>query len=605
MKERIIFGFDPFVIPFTLGIFFILLYLAVGLIKMAISIGFENRKKAIKHLFSKKIFSTIIDIVKDVLLHVKIFKKNFLLGYMHASIAFGWFMLILIGHIEVFLYTPQRSGVLYYPVFFRYFILKTEESLKGAFFMFLMDLFLLIVLSGVALAIYKRFNSKRVGMKKTTRHKLGDQIALYALWLIFPLRLFAESFTANISGGSFLTKSINYLLKEIPFYHTLMEASWWGYSIALSLFFFALPFSRYMHIPTEAVLIFLRNAGVKLNSSREGYAEAQIFSCSSCGICIDSCPLSNIPEKENSAPVYFIRSLRRRKTETTKIARECLQCGRCILECPIGIDSPQLRVLTKDSISLDTKCKDLYRQAYFTSVTKEKESNKVLYYAGCMTHLTPSIYTSLLSILESANVEYEFMDRDGTLCCGRPLMLSNNQKIASELIAQNKKQIIESGAKTLLLSCPICYRVFKEEYNLEGIEVVHHSQYLLRLAEEGKLRLKKGDQNLVYHDPCDLGRGCKVYEEPRSLLSKLALLIPSREEKEKSHCCGGSLGSDLFTTDQRLKVAHNALEALSADKADCVVTSCPLCLKSLSAAHNKRVVDIAQIVQEHTISEYN
>ena len=76
---------------------------------------------------------------------------------MHASIAFGWFLLIFIGHIEVMLYTPQRVGVLYYPVFFRYFVMKTNETLRGDFLFFLMDLSLLIVLSGVGIAIYIPF----------------------------------------------------------------------------------------------------------------------------------------------------------------------------------------------------------------------------------------------------------------------------------------------------------------------------------------------------------------------------------------------------------------------------------------------------------------
>ena len=145
----------------------------------------------------------------DCLFHVKLWKRNKLLGYMHSSIAFGWFMLIVIGHIEVFLYTPQRAHQIWYPIFFRYFVAVTESTMKGSFFFFLMDFALLVVLSGIILAIVKRARSRFFGMRRTTRASFTDLIGLYSLWCIFPLRLLAEGFTADISGGSFLTKSLN------------------------------------------------------------------------------------------------------------------------------------------------------------------------------------------------------------------------------------------------------------------------------------------------------------------------------------------------------------------------------------------------------------
>ena len=198
-------GYDDFVLPFMAGIVFILIYLFIGLIRIFRHMPSADRIKFFRSLISPTIMlKNAKDIVNDCLLHVKIFKRNLLLGYMHASIALGWFMLIVIGHIEVALYVPQRNGILYYPVFFRYFV-KQEGALtlKGSFFFFLMDFFLLIVLSGIGLAIYKRFRSRALGMRRTTRPCLADRIALACLWSIFPLRLLAESFTAGIAGGSF------------------------------------------------------------------------------------------------------------------------------------------------------------------------------------------------------------------------------------------------------------------------------------------------------------------------------------------------------------------------------------------------------------------
>ena len=619
MKERIIFGYDPFVIPFTLGVIFIMLYLATGTVRILLSLSRKEAAALLRSLFSVMIFKTFKDILFDVLLHVKIFKRNILLGYMHASIAFGWFMLIFIGHIEVILYTPQRNGVIYYPVFFRYFVMETSQTLRGAFFFFLMDLFLLIVLSGIALAIYKRFRSARLGMKRTTRLKAGDKIALWSLWMIFPLRLIAESFTADISGGSFLTSTINILLGSFAEKSIYMDTVWWAYSLALALFLFALPFSRYMHIPTEILLIFLRNAGIRSTSSRDGFAESEIYSCSSCGICIDACPMSVVDKKSKFTSVYLLRKLRRRKSESLFIAEQCFMCGKCVELCPVEIDSCRLKLLKKrenfpeqifDYTYLsnghnDVKSvTDIHREERVEiqyDLPKKLSNEKVIYYAGCMTHLTPQIYLALFNILNKARIDFSFIDKEGSICCGRPLILSGGEKAAQELINVNSEIILSANAGILLLSCPICYKVFNENYKLKGVKIMHHSQYINMLIKEGKIELKKGDFSVVYHDPCDLGRGSGIYAEPREVISAAAILKESSCLPNESICCGGSLASMRFSHKERECITLHSLEMLNINNPEKLVTSCPLCLKSFAKLNDKETVDIAQLIENQMI----
>jgi Fe-S oxidoreductase len=596
MKERFLFGYDPFVLPFTLGMVFIILYLLVGTARIIISLTNEERISLLKSLKPKQLFKTIKDVIEDCLLHIKIFKRNPLLGYMHFSIAFGWFMLIVVGHIEVILYTPQRNGILYYPVFFRYFVMETQQTLRGAFFFFLMDLFLLMVLSGIALAIFKRFRSRVLGMRRTTKLKIGDTFALYSLWAIFPLRLLAESFTADISGGSFLTKSINYLVHGFVANPDNALPIWWGYSIALGVFLFALPFSRYMHIPTEILLIFLRNAGIKATSFRNGYAEAEIYSCSRCGICIDACPMGvNLGDIKFST-VYTIRLLRKREN-ALEGAEKCLMCNKCVEVCPVGINSTQLKLLYRQTFN-DTGDHDF---SYLPIQNIKRNQEKILYYAGCMTHLAPAIYLSLFKILKKAGIEYNFMDADGSICCGRPLMLSGDFKGASQLIDKNKDIILNSGCTTLLLSCPICYKVFREEYNLQGIEIAHHSLYINDLLNSGKIKVDRVNESFVFHDPCELGRGSNIYDEPRELLSSIGILKDSPEEKGESICCGGSIGTLTMPFERRKRITEHSLSMLYTNNPDALVTACPLCLKTFSPVNSKRTADIAQVVSEHLI----
>lgn len=594
MEERFTIGYNHFVLPFTIGLVFVLIYCLVALIRIIANMDGEDRKKLGKSLINPKIlWKDIKDIFCDCLLHVKIYKRNLMLGYMHMSIAFGWFMLILIGHIEVWLYTPGKASLVYYPVFFRYFVKETNHTLRGDFFFFLMDFFLLMVLSGIAIAMIKRVRSRIVGMRKTTRASLTDTIAMYALWAIFPLRLLAESFTAGISGGSFLTKPMYWLFHRFLTndYHIL--PTWWAYSIALGVFFFMLPFSRYMHIPTEAILIIFRNAGIRIRHPRKGYSKLEIYSCSSCGICIDACPM--VTQKKNSkyTSVYFIRFLRRNSRKKAEaIADKCLQCGKCVALCPVGVNSCELKRRYRtvgDNLPANT----------YSMIPDGKFSightceDKVLYYAGCMTQLTPAISKAMTTIFEAAGENYEFMDKDGGICCGRPLILAGRDADAKAAIEKNTAIIRESGARTLVLSCPICYKVFRENYNLEGIRILHHTEYIDSLIRNKRLTVENSGLKLAYHDPCELGRGCGIYEEPRNVVSSVGTLAEAREYGKASICCGGSLGSITLNYQDRSSITRHSLESLMYNKPDRIVTACPLCLKTFGTYAEVPVEDIA------------
>lgn len=604
MKERFASGYNDFVLPFMLGMIFILVYLLVAIIRVIIQLPPKDRKRYLLSLINPVILvKDIKDIICDVLLHVKIWKRKPLLGYMHSSIAFGWFMIILIGHIETFLYVPERAGLLYYPIFFRFFMMETNHTLQGALLFFLMDFFLLVILSGIALAMFKRIRSRALGMRRTTRTTLPDKIAMYALWAIFPLRLLAEGFTAGISGGSFLTKSVwllfsNFLSND---YHIL--PTWWAYSIALGTFFFCLPFTRYMHIPTEIFFITLKNAGIKSWHPRKGYALAEIYSCSSCGMCIDACPMNAQKKNLKYSSVYFIRFLRRRnRRKMEEIADKCLQCGKCVAVCPVEVDSCRLKLLSRER-HRDGKIKADYTYLQSVNTVEPAEKRpKVLYYAGCMSQLTPSIGKAMGSLLDKASVEWSPMDKDGGICCGRPLILSGRREEAQAMIQRNTELILASGADTLLVTCPICYKVFREEYNLPGIRVVHHSQYLNELVKSGALKVEKEDTRMVYHDPCELGRGCGIYEEPRELLSKVCELVPAGHERDESICCGGSVGSITLSHEERVHITNAAVEDLMVHHPDEIVTACPLCLKTFSPRSARKVRDLAEVIDRCSTS---
>lgn len=657
--DRIPSGYSNFVIPFVVGISFMLIWLTAGLIRLLAKIPADDRRRFWKSLITPKIaLKNIKDLFCDCLFHTKIWKRKPLLGYMHSSIAFGWFMLIVLGHIEVALFVPKHlawtDGGLFYPIFYRFFVWINpgHVTLRGWFFFFLMDFFLLYVLTGVGMAIFKRFRSIVLGMRHTTKPSLADRVALYSLWMIFPLRLLAESFTADLSGGSFLTVPVNHLWHWIFGDKLFFMPVWWAYSICLGLFFAAMPFSRYMHILTEVLWILLRNAGIQPRHPRKGVAEAEIYACSSCGLCLDACPMNVQKKNLKYSSVYFIRFLRRHnEKKINAIADKCLMCDKCHALCPVGVDAPALRraqratvnnslpydysylmegshgsnsssvstcvaanacSITAGSVastrtatahaSLTDPSPSLTEPVEVTTnIQKTSEDWKVMYFAGCMTHLTPRIIKSVEKVFKSAGVNYIFADRDGGICCGRPLMLAGKTDAAYETISANRRMILGSGCRTLVLSCPICYKIFKDEYALEGVEVLHYTQFIKRLVDEGKLKLTAGDERIVYHDPCELGRGCGVYKEPREVLAQAGTLVKATKEGDESICCGGSLGSLTLDTRDRAKITESSVANLLANNPQTIVTACPLCLKTFSESvpETVKVQDFAETVSRH------
>ncbi len=602
MKERILAAYDPFVLPFVFGMTFVLAYCLVALVKVLIQLKPADRQKFFLSLITPAtIVKNIRDLFCDCLFHVKLWKRNKVLGYMHSSIAFGWFMIILLGHVETVLYIPERLHKLYYPIFFRYFMEVKGETLQGSFFFFLMDFFLLVILSGITIAIIKRFRSRIVGMRRTTKLTLTDRIGLYSLWAIFPLRWIAEGFTAGVAGGSFMTIPINWLLHNFMSKPENFTAAWWAYSIALGTFMTVLPFTRYMHIPAEILLIPMRNAGLPVRHTRKGFALAMLYSCPSCGVCIDACPMGVQKKNVQDATVYMVRNLKRRNPKRSlEIAEKCLMCGKCAALCQVQMDACGLRLAYRTSQEKEhNQIPADFGYLGAVDPLPQLGEQKVLYYAGCMSSLTPVISRSVQQVLKAAGVDYELMDKDGSICCGRPLMLSGRQEEAHKLIEKNRQLIEESGARILLVSCAICYRIFKEQYDLIGVEVMHYTEYFNRLIKEGRLRVRNGHQTLVYHDPCDLGRGCGIYDAPRQALRAVGQLVPAAKEREESICCGGSVGSLTLRYEDREPITRGALDNLTANNPEQIVTACPLCLKTFGRFAPVPVADFAEVLAQN------
>ena len=586
-----------FALPFSIGCAVMFAVIGYKFVRWIYILPDSDKRLICRNILSRRSWQAVGECVGEALLHRRIFRVNPLLGYMHASLAVGWFLLIVVGAVEVILYLDWTPAPLRGHVFFRYYAREIPHTEPWQMAMAnVMDALLAVVLSGVVLAWSKRVYSRMMGMRRTTRHIAGDRVALAALWCVFPARLLAESVTAALwHNGGFLTKAVGGALASIVPLGVLLRLeglAWLFYALALGVFFCAMPFSRYMHIFTEIPLIFLRRLGVRSDERPKSFDHFQIEACSRCGLCIDVCQMGCDAKVEGVQGVYFLRD-RRYGVLATEATDNCLMCGRCSERCPVRVDINALRQNSRYALHNSPAFR---RYDYLRGVDSSTGSGNVGYFAGCMTHLSPRILMAMEQIFEAEEQKVWWADRNGEVCCGRPLKLAGEVDASREMMRQNTALFAKHGIDTLITSCPICLKVFREDYNLQGIEVLHHSEYIQRAIEQGRLQVERTDKTFTYHDPCELGRGCGVYDPPRNVIKHLGVLVEPTETGASALCCGSSIANTAISDQAQLTIATSLGRALEATGADEIVTACPLCKKAVQRGTKLPVNDLAEVV---------
>jgi Fe-S oxidoreductase len=193
-------------------------------------------------------------------------------------------------------------------------------------------------------------------------------------------------------------------------------------------------------------------------------------------------------------------------------------------------------------------------------------------------------------------------------CCGYPLFSAGMDNLVPTLMAHNVARVRAMGARTLVTTCPSCHYTWSHLYPMLdasplGFEVLHASQFLARLVDEGHAKLGSFEQIVTYHDPCDLGRKSGIFDEPRQVIES----IPGIEFREmdangaEALCCGG--GGDVQIVDESVtaSVADRRLDQAQRTGAKVVLSACQQCKRTLMAAARRnrvrvRVMDVAELV---------
>ncbi len=228
-------------------------------------------------------------------------------------------------------------------------------------------------------------------------------------------------------------------------------------------------------------------------------------------------------------------------------------------------------------------------------------------FLGCITKAKEELKKSFESFFEKISIPYKFvMEKE---CCGAPYLLSGLTDEFKENAKKINKIIKKEKIDTLVLNCPYCYTFMKKRYprTKTSIEILHFTVFLKNLIEEGKIKIKnKINKEIVYHDPCYLGRqGEGIYDEPREVLKSVTSnLLEFKLTREATTCCGGNSSivtylPHLFTEISKEKINMQVIPL----GAKILATSCPHCYFNFSNANKElnnkiEVKHIVQILEE-------
>ena len=233
---------------------------------------------------------------------------------------------------------------------------------------------------------------------------------------------------------------------------------------------------------------------------------------------------------------------------------------------------------------------------------------EILYFPGCYLSYDSrlkKVARATVNILNKAGVDFGILGTKEN-CCGESIRKTGNEELFKKLARENIKTWIDNGVKKILVSSPHCYHTFKNEYPEFNVnfEVVHISEYLFELINEGKLQINKEyEKKVTYHDPCYLGRHNGLYDEPRGVLNKIPGLELNEmaESRENSLCCGMGGGRIWVETQKSDRFANLRLEQAIEVGAEVLVTSCPYCITNFE--DSRLVMNYDEVIQVKDITE--
>jgi len=309
-----------------------------------------------------------------------------------------------------------------------------------------------------------------------------------------------------------------------------------------------------------------------------------VYCCLCCENCREQCGSVDL---ETGKPLIDTgRIVRAMREEIVKLGK-----------CP-KVMSEISRVVSEEKntfgMSLEKK-KDLARKYNLPS------AGESLFFSGCYSVFrNPKEADDTIKILKNTGEEIAYLG-DEEWCCGVMQYWDGNTGVMRDMVFHNMEVIEKSGAKKIITPCAGCYDTIKDIYPeiIEDdlpFEVVHLSEYLSDLLDDGKLKFEKElNKTVTYHDPCHLGRHAGVYEQPRKVIKAIpgVELVEMERNRNAAFCCGSGIGSVRATHPElALDITHSRVDEALATGAHVVTSACPMCVEQLELSGKKRKLDL-------------
>jgi Fe-S oxidoreductase len=378
------------------------------------------------------------------------------------------------------------------------------------------------------------------------------------------------------------------------------------------------------------------------------------FACIMCNRCQDVCP-AYVTGKELSPSAleinkrYFIKDRMQTLAEGEELEEPlmgsvisesavwaCTSCGACIEVCPVG-NEPMLDILDirRDAVlmqaefpaELQAAMNGMERQSNPWQVSESRmawaegldiptvEDNpdfEYLYWVGCAAAFDPrasQVARSFVKILQHAGVNFAVLGEEES-CTGDTARRAGNEYLYFEMASANVETLNGHKVKKIVVTCPHCLHNLGNEYHQFGgnYEVIHHTQLIDQLVKAGKVPASaslNGKPNVTFHDPCYLGRHSGVYDEPREVIEALKPNVTFTElprNRNNSFCCGAG-GAQFWKEEEHGDEAVNVNRYKEAQTtgADTLAVGCPFCMQMFDTARSEipegpEVKDVAELI---------
>jgi Fe-S oxidoreductase len=312
----------------------------------------------------------------------------------------------------------------------------------------------------------------------------------------------------------------------------------------------------------------------------------------------------------------------------------CTTCGWCETACPVFIENlPRLvemrrhEVLVKSEFpreiqrvfqgletqgnpwGLGATSRTDWAEGLDVPTVEENPDFEWLWFVGCAgayDDRQKKVSRAMARILKAAGVNYATLGNMET-CNGDQARRMGNEYLFQTLASQNVETFNSYKVKKVFTACPHCFNVIKNEYPQLGgnYEVVHHTQLIARLLEEGRLQpSERLDEVMTFHDSCYMGRHNGVYAEPRKDLQAVPglKLVEMERSQREGFCCGAGGGRMWMEEHLGTRINQNRAKEAVGTGARTVVTSCPFCLTMLKDGISElnvegvKVQDVAEVV---------